>query len=746
MKLVQFRAPLFMRLDASTKFLCLLGAVLTCSYTLNAVLVFDDLNFEAIFPGFVEKYGYIKTCWVLLSGLDMPNEYRTYELSRLLQFLLWSLGEQSYLYSLTIALTQTGTAIVLLYLARERGVEESASLAIAIIWLMSPFSINWCFHHYSYLILPFQINIFTCWILGRISTAPYRYIVVFLLGVSCALSGEMFLISGPLALVLVSWNSSDKSRRLLALATIVVMLMALALHRWVWTLFFQGNPLNQRFDMSMGVGFEVFASRTFVALKSIYRSIELQLREILRSGFSWGVIIGCLTAVPYWFLSKRSDNASKIENFTARSKFLTGINLAILFFILAISSLLIVLTISILSGQVYEILPRRYGYVSFTLLLLTVTVLISYLSGIAFGTKKLPLTIFVWIVSGLSGQLLFGEIPKVRAEDKRLIGLIKEAAGLNNDHVKSDKGVLFYVSENDQYQRGNANGATPGPLMDGQVGAELFESPFSRYWTSASLGINVLRFDFAGIPISDIEAGKIKLGGESGYPSSKGLNDVLSDSVVVVANLGFEAQDPLGRNVQVFKTFSEFQPHFFGRRIKREIFTIGGMPIDEVVIDLGLSQQSQKRASGVMLDKKFSEKISSFDQKWIENYGLLNGQDFSYTNHDISSALDYYRTNRNGAFTYGVTFQATEMVEVSLDFWEQWRSFSGERIFEVEISWDGVTWASLGNIDLVSLNKNKPFSIVLIKRNPKMFQFRLKSVPGSLDVPVIHGLRLRRLP
>jgi hypothetical protein len=421
-----------MKWDASTQFLGVLGAILTCSYLLNAVTAFDDLNFAGIFPAFVAQHGYLETSWMLLSGMDMPYEYRTYELSRLLQFFLWSVGGQSYLYSLTIALTQVGTAIALLHLARERGVEEPVSLAMATIWLISPFTVNWCFHHYSYLILPFQIIVATCWVLGRITSSPYRYILASLLGFACALSGEMFLITGPLSLLLVAWASSDKSRLRLTMVTIAAMILTLVVHRWVWVAFFQGVSAQQRFEVNMVVGAEVFASRTLIALASIPKSIGSQLREILLSGYSWGIAIGGLAGLIYWRASGRPPVAREVlqaGKSCILGRFVSDINLAFVFIGLAISALLIILTTSILSGQVYEIMPRRYGYVSFTLLLLAAVMLVAKLSDAAFGAKRLALAISVGLVMAFAGQLHFGAIPKVRAADTSLINSMKEAGG-----------------------------------------------------------------------------------------------------------------------------------------------------------------------------------------------------------------------------------------------------------------------------------------------------------------------------
>lgn len=749
LNLIKWSMHFSKRSDSSTLFLAVLGAILTCSYLLNAVTAFDDLNFAAIFPAFVAQHGYFETSWMLLSGMDMPYEYRTYELSRLLQFLLWSVGgSHSYLYPLTIALTQVGTAIALLNLARERGIDESVSLAIATIWLITPFSVNWCFHQYSYQILPFQIIVVTCWVLGRITSAPYRYLLASLLGFACALSGEMFLITGPLFLLLVALASSDKSRLGLTLVTITAIILTLAIHRWVWVTFFQDISVHQRYELNMAVGAKVFLSRILMALASIYKAIGLQLCEILQSGFGWGIGIGGLTAATYWRISSRPEverEALQAGKSYTRGSFVSDSQLAFFFIGLAISSLIIILITSILSGQVYEIMPRRYGFVSFTLLLLAAMMLVARLSDIAFGMKREVLSIFVGLVVAFAGQLHLGAIPKVRAEDTKLINLMKEAGGLNKGHAKTDKGVLFYVSANDQYQRGNANGGTPGPEMAGQVGAELLESPFAGYWTAVSYSINMLGFRFAGIPKSNVKDGNIALGGESGSPSSNNLGEISPEDVVVVANLGFDPQDPFGRNVRVFKNFLEFQPYFFGRQIKRDTLESENSSPGEFVVDLGLIQKAPLDNSGIMPDKKFSDLIGAMSQKWITNYGLLEGQGSVYTHPNISSTLTYYRTNRNGVFTYGVTFQDVGMVEVSLDFWEQWRNLPGERVFEVSVSWDGVAWASLGKIDLVSLNQNKPISIVLTKRDPKVFQFRMKPVAGSLDVPVIQGLRIRKL-
>ena len=303
---------------------------------------------------------------------------------------------------------------------------------------------------------------------------------------------------------------------------------------------------------------------------------------------------------------------------------------------------------------------------------------------------------------------------------------------------------MFFVGSDPAYLDTSATTATSGPKMDRLPGLELYESPFGYYWTSQRYGVNVLGFRYAAMPKLMTDTGAIKLGGRVG--KSNHPAQVQPDDVIVVANLGFDTLDPLGKNVRVFRNFDEFAPYFFGRRIDREPLSLGTVPTDEFGIDMGRTAGLPLDDLGGMPDKKYVDTIGPMSRDWIENYGLLSGQDTVYTNPDVSRNLPYYRTNRNGAFTYGVSFRNVGLVEVSLDFWEQWGRRIGERAFDVEVSWDGSTWASLGPIDPASINGQKPFSIRLVKHGPKVFQFRTKPTPTTKDIPMIQGVRIRRLP
>lgn len=739
----------FMRGDKSLKFLMALGAILTFSYLINAAPAFDDLYLPNRFSVLVSQYGYFKTIGVLFSGMDLPNEYRTYGLSRVLQFLIWSVGgDRSFLFPLFIALSQLGTAIALLHLARERGVDEPMSLAVATIWLIAPFSLTWAFHHYSYQILPFQIVVVTCWALGRVTTAPYRYFLATLLGVACALSGEGILLTGPLALLFIALASSDKARLRLSIVAIAAMMIALISHHWFWSEFIQDTSHAQRFEATIGSGVVEKLPRILIPLASIPKTGLMQLKEILLSDFGLtAILIGGLLGLAYWWVTgglSVARGASHTKSPRSLAKYKLELNMALVFLGLAFSYLLVYLALSFWTGMLSHVMPRRYGFVPLTLLLIAGMIGIAIVFDAALGTKRLALAVFIGLIAALAGQLHLVAIPAARAADSSLATLMKEAGGLDKGHTKTDKGVLFFVASNAEYQLAHGNPGTTGPRMDGLGIQSLLESPFGTYWTAQHYSTFMLGFRFASMPKSDIEAGTIEVGGSPSPPI--GLGRIPSEDVVVVANLGFDENDPLGRNIRVFRNFSEFEPHFFGRQIKRGFPAfVGASAFDEFVIDMGPVQQAALTNLGAMPDKKFSESIGPMGKTWIVNYGLLAGQDSVYSNPDVSGALQYYRTNRNSEFTYGVTFDDKGMYEVCLDFWEQWGRRPGERVFELEVSWDGIAWASVGTIDIASLNQNEPVSILLSKTNPKVFQFRMKKVAGSMDIPMIQGLRIHKL-
>ncbi|MFZ3119249.1 MAG: hypothetical protein WA159_13120 [Variovorax sp.] len=725
--------------DRAAGVLGLLGVFLTLSFLVNHIQAYEDLWWPAHFQRYLGEVGFFKTLWMVLVGADMPTEYRTYAVSRLIHLLLLSVfGEQSLVFPLMIALTQMASSIWLLDLLRRHKVTEDAALATATIWLISPFLATWSFHRYSYLILPFQLVVATCLVIARIDASRRGAFMVAAMGVACALTGEMFLLAGPAAILLSALALRSREKWRLSFIAVVAMTATVVVHHLVWATFYKSATVPQRFEATQATAQEL-GTRTVIAVRSVFNSAQVQIAEL--SGFvTWkSLLFGLAVAGGFaWALRNRRHVGSRSSNL--------GLGLAC--GALACLALAVYLSVSILSGQQSGTMLRRYGYVSLTLLLICVVLCGNeLLRGVAFKNSA-ALVLAVFGVASLSFSLHGVAIKKMRASDRLLISSIENARGPIKEGTS--KGLLFYVAANDQYGKSQIYSDSQGPKMDGTGKGggreEMLQSPFSIVWTLDYYSTRLMGFKFVGVPNALIQDGKVDFAGYDGPNHPNPVGKINPGDAVVVANLGFDPVDPLGKNVQVFRSFADFQPQFFSRWIERGLPRI---PTDNnwLAIDLGSDDRAGQAEGHFLPDRKYSSDAKPRGDGPVERYGLIAGENSVYTHPNLSVTLPYYRSNRNGYFTYGVTFKDPQgSAEVALDFWEQWQDAPGRRLFEVEVSWDGGrTWASLGSLDLFATNGKEPFSLVLKRRGAKEFQFRTKAVPGSSDTPVILGLRVRKI-
>lgn len=202
----------------------------------------------------------------------------------------------------------------------------------------------------------------------------------------------------------------------------------------------------------------------------------------------------------------------------------------------------------------------------------------------------------------------------------------------------------------------------------------------------------------------------------------------------------------LDNPVRVFRGRDDLEPHFFGM-MDRGPLRPRAASRGEFLIDLGRTgnaAEERSGTSGARPDKKFGDPFQP-GSDWVQDYGLLSDEDKVYTHPEIGREWGYLRTNRHGVFTYRVVLREPTRLRVSLDFWEQWHRRPGERIFELDVSWDGQSWINTGAVDPARLSGERPFSIVLFRRDVTVFEFRMTPVMGARDIPMMQGVRLRRL-
>ena len=726
--------------DAAIVLLVLTGLAFACVQLATDLPAFDDHYLPARFADLVTRYGYLKAVGIILTGMDMANEYRTYGGSRLLHFALWLVaGYPSLLYALFMALSQLASAIALLVLLRDAGVNRAASLAAAMLWLVSPFAVNSSFHHYSYLILPFQLLIATALVLSRIQAVRGRFAIAAALGIACALTGEMHLLALPVVLLALALRSGSRARLRLTFVTLAAVAVTLATHWGFWKLYVQQVASAPRWTLKPTGGSELL-SRVVAASASALRSAEVQVQEILRSGYAWWLVTAIVVGLGYWAaVALPRHSSAPIPSDRPASPIGEG-RVAAFMLVLGMLSVVIFVALATATGLVPQVMARRYGFVPLTFFLMALALGIAWVLRPRSMASRAALLLMVAATAGASGQLFY-MISRARAVDADL-GERMQAAQRGSASTVRPKGLVLYVAADPGYALAAPTSGTVGPLRIYHQSNELLQSPFALYWTAQHYGANALGFRFVSMLAPGSDKGSPRFGGNP-YPANPGA--VPGQDVVVMANLAFDPQDARPTNVKIFPTFTEFEPHYFGRAIHRDALSLQRSVADEIVIDLGRPAGGASDARGALPDKRFAEPTVALRQPWVENYGLLSGPDASFAHPGISDTQEYFKTNRHGVFTYGVSFRAPIHVEVSLDFWEQWGRRPGERTFTLEVSWDGVRWAEAGTIDPAALNGDRPVSVVLTRSGAKVFQFRMKPVPGAKDVPFVQGMRIRKL-
>ena len=187
---------------------------------------FDDTSLNQRFAGQLAS-----DLWKAASGIflaiDMPNEYRTYSLARLLHLFLYRIvGPEPLPYFILMSSVWTASAGLIYFIIRDLGGEgrklSAVGLGAAAIWLFSPFSICRTFHHFSYTILP-ALLLLVYVRLWQTNSLRMYYAVPLLIGM--ALSGETVIPAALVAIILLEWR-----RPKIAIAHAGTIILALAGH------------------------------------------------------------------------------------------------------------------------------------------------------------------------------------------------------------------------------------------------------------------------------------------------------------------------------------------------------------------------------------------------------------------------------------------------------------------------------------------------------------------------------------
>jgi hypothetical protein len=492
---------------------------------------------------------------------------------------------------------------------------------------------------------------------------------------------------------------------------------SLVAHRLFWSSILRDDTLPPRFIFHYP-SLSEFGRRIFLTLQSITDSIAGQLHSSTRSGYLAGFIFSVIVAGLLSLFFARRKDAMDVDPYRAQ-------RLCVLLLGIGFLSIGTYVALSVLSGQISGIMPRRYGFGSLSML--TVGGVCVGFVLLRAGHRVYAFAITV-AATTFTGQALISEVPFVRSIDRTVMDTLQEKLSSANS---VGKGVYFFVGSDVAYEAADAVSSTRGPLMDELPAMDFFQSPLYLYWTAQHYVQYVLKKPFGAMPKSDKGEG-------TGTPGARPLNVDSGADGVVVANLGLSPLDPAGKNIQIFDSYADFEPNKFSRTIKHEVVGGSRCTNDSFVIDIGSLEAT---GPGSYVDKEFGADKGRL-ASWVVDYGYVGVGHAAFEHPDIDSRFFYYKTNRHGSFVYRVVFDSPRYIEASFDFWEQWGRGPGERVFDLDVSWDGERWASVGRIDPASMNGHNAFSIVIVRAKVQSMFFRLVPVRG--DVPMLQGLKICR--
>ena len=717
----------------------------------NSVLIYDDLFYPTHLRTLLDTKGNLTPLYILFN-LDLPSEYRTYGLSRILQLLIiiFTGGTSSVFYAFFISLSQGLSGAAIYILLRRYSTDEVQALMLAILWICSPFVWMNCFHHYSYIILPYQISIFLALFASTFASSGIHFhpfkkngLIALMGGAAIALTGEAHIIAAftMLFFVVISMKNSQLNKWLFMLA--ISSVLTIIIHFLVWKAIGQNSNLLPRFSVDT-LDPMVIWNRLIRFKFSLLEGLDNQISSVYSrsKGFS-GVIASGLITAGIWLSTWKSSSFNFLSTHTKNYGSTTDVHrisgyILTTFFVISVASLVVYAITLLSSGAIMNLFPRRYGAVPYTLFAMLVVATIPFVVGTGLSGKIIQSILFAAIVS-LFWQLQIQILPIIRSEDKAIANLIKTLA-----QSKKFDAIIFQNRFDPSFPTIHIDSGTPG-LRGGGVLDEIIESPFSSYWTQANYTRNIIGMQNGGTfqRVSDSSVIPITIAFDAAS-SMEANRPVPVARIAVIQNTSLDQSRSSLRNVRLYENWNDYQNARFSSRIEKAslLASVGGGK--SFSIDIGNKLTNSTNESGP--DKVYGVPMyeGSLSNIFVKQYGFAGGFDSVYTIPNGGSNIEYYKTNRNGDFVYRIDFKTgLDVVKVRLDFWEMWGRIIGERKFAIDLQLAG-GWVEVGEIDPAQIAEDMPFSVVLSLETPKTLSVRFRKIAGSIDVPVLQGIRISK--
>jgi hypothetical protein len=482
---------LLQRVRRLERFVWALGiaAVLGCA-AYDARLFGDDLYIVEHFDVLLRSRGLLQTLWVTVLNLDLgPSQYRLYGGSRLLHLGVWSVfGTAAWGYAVFMAAANSASALAIRQVALSLGGRRALANMLAVSWLASPFLTTNCFHHYSYAVLPYQLTAAAA--LATMRGGPAW--LTALLATAIALTGEAHLAFAAVALPLASLARGGGWCAILrrAASPLAMMAVTITAHRLLWR---EYNPVAgvQRFTLAVPAPATAWRLGEAFAV-SLWRGVGDQVVPLVTYSRVSLLLLAAVAVVTIALFAR-------VANGNGGSPWRVAAGGALL----VASSLTVLLALSLLSGQVSPSLPRRYGFVPYTLAVMAIVA--------ALWAARRRLT--VWPAAAVCSLgvwlyccLVLSVWPSVNAEDQRVWARVRNA-------LPAGGSALFHAAWDVEATKHDYPYALGMLSLRGPNVPEIVESTLSAYWWEAGYAVVGAGARFAAFKAVDEGNGTVKLFG-----------------------------------------------------------------------------------------------------------------------------------------------------------------------------------------------------------------------------------------
>ena len=423
-------------------------------------------------------------------------EYRLYGLSKIIHFGLWLLfGTNAWGYAVVIAASQLATGYGIFIVLRRMRFDSIQCAVAAWIWVLSPFAVTSCFHYFSYEIFPYQLTV-ACALVLQLVPRPATVICPALLGTMMGGTGEAHLVASPLILIAVvagtPMPSSIVRRIALTSVPLAAMAIAVALHRWIWSLFLGDYDGHVRFTLAIPSVSESI-SRLVGFFQSVLLGLLTQLLEIVTLGGVWTALVSivALGAVSYFWPRAKSAGHMASSPLRGRRPLRTPApkrEFVLIIGLLAIlaASLAVICLLALGTGQIDLELPRRYGFVPYTLLAMLIGALLAEPFLIRYmGARPAGLTCAAIAAVWLALEVIC--LPVVRTQDMQVWQSIRLAMSRTPSPA-----ILFDACST----LPNPDTALDMPIRKFDL-TWTFESPLAQFWWAGQYAVVVLGAHYA---------------------------------------------------------------------------------------------------------------------------------------------------------------------------------------------------------------------------------------------------------